>query len=106
MTLRSLSGVAALPDAASAERASVASKLAFPMSFAQQRLWLLEQLDPGTPLFNVAEGFRLEGPLDVTALRASINEIVHRHEALRTTFEDADGGGWHVSTRPGMKEEG
>src|SRR5689334_6456494 len=57
-----------------------------PLSFAQQRLWLIQQLDPESYLYNVPRAVRLEGELDVTALQASLNEIIRRHEALRTTF--------------------
>ncbi len=57
-----------------------------PLSFAQQRLWFLEQLTPGTALYNIPESFRLQGELDVQAFERSLNEIVRRHEALRTTF--------------------
>src|SRR4051794_35392249 len=63
----------------------------FPASFAQQRLWLLEQLQPGTPTYNVPAALRLEGALDVVALEASLQAIVQRHEALRTTFGTAGG---------------
>lgn len=66
------------------------------LSFAQQRLWFLDQLEPGTPLYNITEAFRLLGPLDVAALDKSVNEIVQRHEALRTTFSSAGGIGLQV----------
>jgi amino acid adenylation domain-containing protein len=61
-----------------------------PLSLTQQRLWFLDQLDLGSPVFNIATAVRLVGPLDVGALEQSINEIVRRHEALRTTFAPAD----------------
>ncbi len=57
-----------------------------PASFAQQRLWLVHQLDPQSHLFNVPRGIRLRGQLDVPALERSVNEIVRRHEVLRTVF--------------------
>ena len=60
----------------------------FPLSFAQQRLWFFEQLAPGTAVYNLPVAYRLHGPLDVTALEQSFNEIVRRHEILRTTFAD------------------
>ena len=56
------------------------------LSFAQQRLWLLDQLEPGSTSFNICSAFRLGGRLDRVALERSLNEIVRRHEALRTTF--------------------
>src|SRR5581483_458612 len=57
-----------------------------PLSFAQQRIWLIHQLDPASYLYNVPRALRLTGKLDRAALEASLNEIVRRHEALRTTF--------------------
>ncbi|MEA2605210.1 MAG: hypothetical protein QOF89_6202 [Acidobacteriota bacterium] len=63
----------------------------FPLSFSQLREWLLEQLDPGTPAYNMPGGARVLGPLDLDALRRSVGEIVRRHESLRTTFEPGAG---------------
>ena len=57
-----------------------------PLSFAQERLWFLDQLTPGTAAYNVPTAVRLQGRLDVAALERSLNEIVRRHEILRTTF--------------------
>src|SRR5947208_8112621 len=65
--------------------------LVFPASFAQQRLWFQEQLDPGNTLYNGPTALRLLGPLEVAALGQSLTEIVRRQEALRTTFESIDG---------------
>ncbi len=64
---------------------------ALPLSFSQQRLWFLDQLDPGNLFYNIPTAARLSGDLDVEALRHSLNEIVRRHEALRTTFASAGG---------------
>ena len=58
-----------------------------PLSFAQQRLWFLDRMEPGTPLYNIPAAIEVRGRLDVAALAASLNEIVRRHEVLRTTFE-------------------
>jgi amino acid adenylation domain-containing protein len=63
-----------------------------PLSFAQRRLWFLEQLDPGNPAYNLPAAILLTGPLDRPALAAALNRIAARHEALRTTFGPADGG--------------
>src|SRR5262249_55281378 len=57
-----------------------------PLSFAQQRLWFLDQLAPGNPAYNVPWAARLEGELDVALLRRTFATVVRRHEALRTTF--------------------
>ncbi len=62
----------------------------FPASFAQERLWFLDQLLQDKPVYNVPLMLRLRGRLDVGVLERSINEIVHRHEALRTTFKIVD----------------
>ena len=62
-----------------------------PLSFAQQRLWFLDQMEPGNPLYNIAGAVRLKGSLDIAAFEQSFNEIVRRHEALRTTFQTIDG---------------
>jgi amino acid adenylation domain-containing protein len=58
----------------------------FPLSFAQQRLWFIEQLEPGTGAYNLPVAYRLRGPVNLRALEQALNEIVRRHEALRTTF--------------------
>jgi len=62
-----------------------------PLSFAQQRLWLVDRLEPGSAAYNMAGALRLRGPLDRDALRASLDALVERHEALRTTFPERDG---------------
>ena len=63
---------------------------AFPMSFAQQRLWFLEQLQPNSALYHIASLLEIQGSLDLAALQQSINQIVVRHETLRTTFGMVD----------------
>src|ERR1051325_6237197 len=57
-----------------------------PLSYGQQRLWFLDQLEPGNPVYNVPTSVRLSGALQVSALQQSLNEIIRRHEALRTRF--------------------
>ncbi len=62
-----------------------------PLSFAQQRLWFLEELVPDSPFYNVPANLRLKGSLDIGALEQTLTEIVRRHEALRTVFPTRDG---------------
>lgn len=62
-----------------------------PLSFGQERLWFIEQLHPGSPVHNLRAVYRLKGSLNVEALEQSIQEIVRRHEILRTTFPAVDG---------------
>ncbi|HEV2734482.1 MAG TPA: condensation domain-containing protein, partial [Longimicrobiaceae bacterium] len=57
-----------------------------PLSFAQQRLWMVDRLQPGSPVYNMPAALRMRGTLDVEALAGSIRELARRHEALRTTF--------------------
>ena len=62
-----------------------------PISFAQERLWFLNQLEPDSPFYNVPLNMRFTGPLDVSALGRALCEIVDRHEILRTTFTNVGG---------------
>lgn len=61
------------------------------LSFAQERLWFVEGLQPGSPIHNLRAVFQLKGPLDVAVLEKSLREIVRRHEILRTTFPAVHG---------------
>ncbi|KUJ69435.1 non-ribosomal peptide synthetase [Streptomyces albus subsp. albus] len=63
----------------------------FPLSVAQQGIWFLEQLRPHNPAYVIPAAARIRGRLDTAVLRAAVNEIVRRHEALRTTFRLRDG---------------
>uniref|UniRef100_UPI0038998E4D non-ribosomal peptide synthase/polyketide synthase n=1 Tax=Saccharothrix syringae TaxID=103733 RepID=UPI0038998E4D len=69
---------------------------AVPLSPAQQRLWFLHRLDPAATDYNTGVGLRLSGPLDLDALRAALDGLAERHEAMRTTFPEVDGQGVQV----------
>jgi amino acid adenylation domain-containing protein len=87
------------PDAEIVRRSCDAGPL--PASLMQQRLWLLDQMEPGNPFYNLPLlGFRLEGRLDRRALGAAWAEIARRHEALRTTFAALDGAPVQVVAPP------
>ncbi|HYR07710.1 MAG TPA: amino acid adenylation domain-containing protein, partial [Longimicrobium sp.] len=74
------------PSAADADGART-----FPQSFAQRRLWFVDRMQPGSAAYNITRAYLLSGPLDVEALRRAVDEIVRRHESLRTVFASADG---------------
>ncbi|MEE8302751.1 MAG: condensation domain-containing protein, partial [Candidatus Tectomicrobia bacterium] len=71
-----------------------------PLSFAQQRLWFLDQLDPNSPLYNITKALRLCGDLNVSVLQQTLNAIVTRHDVLRTTFTTVDGEAVQVISAP------
>src|SRR5262245_8389066 len=62
-----------------------------PLSFTQHQVWVIDQLTPGNPAYNLPYGYRLRGPLNLTALEDSFNAIIKRHDSLRTTFAIKDG---------------
>ena len=62
-----------------------------PLSFAQQRLWFLHQLEPASPTYNQPQAMHLRGRLDVQALQKALDHVVARHAVLRTTFVPVDG---------------
>ncbi len=65
---------------------------AIPLSFAQERLWMLDRMEPGLTAYNVAQCWRISGPLDPEALDRSLHDLARRHEILRTTFSTAENG--------------
>ncbi|HST57463.1 MAG TPA: condensation domain-containing protein, partial [Longimicrobium sp.] len=85
--LRALRGEAAV-DAGIPRRAGTGP---VQLSFAQQRLWFLDQLEPGSAAYNIPFALRMRGPLDAAVLSRSLDEVVRRHETLRTTLPVVDG---------------
>src|SRR5829696_3366879 len=76
-----------LPDVAAACPADEE----IPLSFAQEQLWFLDQLEPGDPSYNIATAVHFRGDLDATVLEQALRTLVARHESLRTTFVAHDG---------------
>ena len=62
-----------------------------PLSYSQQRLWFLDQLEPNSPFYNIPTALRFQGNLNISVLEQSLNTVLERHETLRTTFESVDG---------------
>ncbi|HST61260.1 MAG TPA: amino acid adenylation domain-containing protein, partial [Longimicrobium sp.] len=75
-----------LPPVVPAERTD-----ALPLSFAQERLWFLDRLEPGSAFYNIPWALRLRGALNAAALERALGEILRRHESLRTTFAERNG---------------
>src|SRR6185369_17447680 len=71
-----------------------------PLSFAQERLWFLYRLAPGSAVYNIPFALRLVGNLNATALEWSLGEVVRRHEALRTRFVEGEPGPVQVIEPP------
>ncbi|MFP3939248.1 MAG: amino acid adenylation domain-containing protein [Thermoanaerobaculia bacterium] len=71
-----------------------------PASFAQERLWFLSRLDPGSTVYNIPAVFRFRGPLRPAVLARALREVVRRHEALRTTLFEVDGRAYQRVTPP------
>ena len=78
-----------LPKLAAAERPEQ-----IPLSYAQQRMWFIEQLQPGSPVYNMPFALRMRGELDVTALRTAMRQLVMRHETLRSRVVSSKGMAW------------
>jgi amino acid adenylation domain-containing protein len=71
-----------------------------PLSFAQQRLWFLDQLEPGNPFYNLSTAVHLAGPLEPEVLARALGEVVRRHEVLRTRLVTSEGTAWQVVAPP------
>ncbi|OWY82156.1 hypothetical protein B9C99_08865 [Rhodococcus sp. BUPNP1] len=90
-------GLAARVDAGGSDRA-VPELVArprpdrIPLSLAQQRMWVLNQLDPGSATYNIPLAIRLRGALDIDALTAAVGDVVERHETLRTVYAQDEQG--------------
>ena len=87
-----------------AEEQDAGETYTFPASFAQQRLWLLDQIEPGRPTYNIPLNFRLRGRLDASALKSAFSLLVERHEVLRTTFDTRDGEPVQIVHPPGEQQ--
>ena len=72
----------------------------FPLSFAQQRLWFLDQLEPNTTVYNIPDTHYFDGPINLDALERSLSDCIRRHESLRTTFHVIDGEPMQVIAEP------
>ncbi|HEX7314137.1 MAG TPA: amino acid adenylation domain-containing protein [Pyrinomonadaceae bacterium] len=74
--------------------------VSFPLSFSQQRLWFLNQLQPDSPFYNVPDTYRLDGRIDADVLERSFDALVRRHETLRTTFVTVGGEPRQIVNEP------
>ncbi|WP_222719158.1 MupA/Atu3671 family FMN-dependent luciferase-like monooxygenase [Actinokineospora xionganensis] len=95
------------PEGAAARRALLGRRLreriasrVVPLSYPQQRLWFLDQLDPGNAVYVVPLVYRIDGPLDIRALEHALTEVVRRHHVLRTTFAAGEDGLPAQTVRP------
>ncbi|GED99412.1 non-ribosomal peptide synthetase [Gordonia crocea] len=90
-TVRELAASAHRPASLEPVSAVVPRPESVPLSYAQQRMWFINQLEPELPTYNIPIALRMTGAVDVDALRAAVGDVVARHESLRTTFDDRDG---------------
>ncbi|MEU9568263.1 amino acid adenylation domain-containing protein, partial [Streptomyces sp. NPDC048161] len=98
-------GLAAHVDADAPQRAPLVPVVrpeVLPLSFAQRRLWFLYELEGPSATYNMPLALRLSGELDEGALRAALNDVLVRHEALRTVFRDVEGGRPHQVVLPAV----
>jgi amino acid adenylation domain-containing protein/non-ribosomal peptide synthase protein (TIGR01720 family) len=95
-----------LPDERADAIVPIERHARLPMSFAQERLWFLDQLEPGNSAYNMAGAIRLRGAVDVPTLREAFALVVDRHESLRMAFPTVDGRGHAVLTeaRPTLRD--
>jgi len=77
------------PDTSTITRRQTQSPI--PLSFAQQRLWFLDQLEPGNSVYNIPIACRITGPFQISLFQRSIDDIIHRHEILRTIVRKSNG---------------
>jgi len=71
------------------------------LSYAQQRLWFIDQLEPDSALYNMPTALMLRGALNLAAIEQSLSEVVRRHEVLRTSFPEADGEPYQLIAQRG-----
>lgn len=90
-SLRQTATTSARPTAEPTSIPPIARSEPLPLSFAQQRVWIVEQLTQGSSLYTIPAAWRLIGPLEITALERSLDAIVRRHESLRTVFLTQEG---------------
>jgi amino acid adenylation domain-containing protein len=105
-----VAGLAARLDSAASDSAANAVRAVrpvprpakVPLSYGQQRLWFLHRLEGPNPTYNLSWAIRLSGELDRSALRAALNDVVRRHEVLRTVYQEDDGEPHQVVLDPGQ----
>ncbi|MGN4022228.1 amino acid adenylation domain-containing protein, partial [Burkholderia gladioli] len=98
--IRAFEAAAAPSLAAPLEIRPVSRDAPLPLSFAQQRQWILDRLAPGSTLYNVPIALRIAGPLDPRALSFALDGIVARHEVLRTIYSEIDGSAMQIVLPP------